>query len=268
MRYLLLSFLIVTANSCHEISSNNQIQFADNQVVAHRGAWKTKGLPKNSIAALKEAIRLNCTGSEFDVRMTVDNILIVTHDADFGGLDIETSTYSDLAKHKLPNGEILPTLKNFILAGMDNNSTTGLVCELKPSKFEGREIKIADTALELVKELKAESYISYYISFSYAMIKRIKEVNSNAKVLYLDGSKSPEQLKKDNITGLDYLVNKLQKKPEWITEAKHLGLVLNSWTANSVEHIDWLLANNFDYITTDEPELALERIKSRTITSN
>lgn len=193
--------------------------------------------------------------------MTSDNILIVTHDADYNGLDIETSTYKELSKYKLPNGEELPTLKAFILAGMTNNTSTGLICELKPSQTEARNFEIANKSLALVKELKAEAYISYYISFSYEIIKRIKEIDSGAKVMYLDGSKSPQQLKNDSITGLDYLVYKLRMKPEWISEAKNLGIILNAWTANAVEDIDWLIANNFDYITTDEPELAFDRFK-------
>ncbi|WP_256867470.1 glycerophosphodiester phosphodiesterase [Winogradskyella forsetii] len=245
----------------HTKAMESKIAFADNPVIAHRGAWKAKGFPKNSIAALKEAINLKCTGSEFDVRMTSDEVLIVTHDGDFGGLVIDSTTYDELAKHKLPNGETLPTLRDFIKAGMTNNASTGLVCEIKPSKIEGRNKLMAEKAVALVKELKAEAYVSYYISFSYEIIKRIKEINGDAKVLYLDGSKTPQELKNDNITGLDYLVWKLKQKPEWITEAKNLDLKLNAWTANKQEDIDWLLAQDFDYITTDEPELAFERLK-------
>lgn len=262
MRYLAILFFCIAFVSCDLTPKESNIVFADNPVIAHRGAWKTKGYPKNSIAALKEAINLKCTGSEFDVRMTKDEVLIVTHDADYEGLDIESSTYEELSKHKLPNGEILPTLRDFIIAGMTNNTTTGLVCEIKPSKLEGRNKLMADRAVALVKELNADAYISYYISFSYTLIKRIKEIDPNSKVLYLDGSKSPQELKDDNITGLDYYVWKLKSNENWIDEAKQLGLKLNAWTANKQEDIDWLLAHKFDYITTDEPELTFKRIEN------
>ena len=261
MRYLFSLLLIIFFLSCTE-NSDTKIIFADNVVVAHRGAWKAKGFPKNSIASLKEAIHLKCTGSEFDVRMTLDNVLIVTHDETYNGLEIEESTYAELSKYKLPNGEKLPTLKEYILAGMSDNFSTGLVCEIKPSKIEGRNIEIPNKVMKLVKELNAEAYISYFISFSYNILKRIKEIDSSAKVLYLDGSKSPESLKSDGINGLDYLVYKLKKNPNWITQSKQLDLVLNAWTVNTVEDIDWLLVNDFDYITTDEPEVVFERIKS------
>lgn len=261
MRYLIILLLCVSFVSCNSAINHSDITFAENQVIAHRGAWKTKGLPKNSIAALKEAIRLQCTGSEFDVRMTADEVLIVTHDADFGGLNIESNTYNELAKHKLPNGETLPTLRDFILEGMTNNITTGLIIEIKPSKLEGRNMLMANQTVALVKELKAEAYISYYISFGYDIIKEIKKIDANAKVLYLNGSKTPKTLKNDSITGLDYFVYTLKSKPHWIIEAKKLNLKLNAWTVNKQEDIDWILQQGFDYITTDEPELAFKRIE-------
>jgi glycerophosphoryl diester phosphodiesterase len=54
----------------------------------------------------------------------------------------------------------------------------------------------------------------------------------------------------------------LKNKENWIKEAKDLGLKLNAWTANKQEDIDWLLEQDFDYITTDEPELAFDRVKT------
>lgn len=261
MHYLLLLCTVLGLNACSTSAQKDRITFADNAVVAHRGAWKAKDLPQNSIASLKYAIALHCVGSEFDVRMTADDILVVTHDADYHELIIEESTYAELAKFPLSNGEPLPKLRDYLIAGMTNNDSTGLVCEIKPSKIEGRNLKITDKVLDLVKEVKAEPFISYYISFSYEVLDRIETVDPKAKTLYLEGSIAPAVIKKDGITGLDYGVYKWKEQPKWIQEAKDLGLILNAWTANKKEDIDWLLANEFNYITTDEPELVFERRK-------
>jgi len=234
--------------------------FADNIVVAHRGAWKADDLPPNSIAALKKAIELGCTGSEFDVRMTVDDVLIVTHDPDYHAMDVEESTYAELSKIKLSNGEILPTLKDHILVAMKDNNSTGLVCEIKPSKDEVRNPIIAKKVLDLVQELKAESYILSYISFSYTVLTTIEEMQPTAVTQYLDGSKNPTQLHEDGIDGLDYHYSKFQSEPNWISDAKEKGLILNAWTVNKTEDIDWVIENGFDYISTDEPLLTFERI--------
>ena len=83
MRLFYLILITVCFASCN-ISKNavkGEMTFAKNSVVAHRGAWKQNNFPENSIASLKHAIKLNCTGSEFDVRMTADDSLIVNHDA-------------------------------------------------------------------------------------------------------------------------------------------------------------------------------------------
>ncbi len=253
--------LILLFFSACKSDSKESIKFCDNIVVAHRGAWKADNLPQNSIAALRKAIELGCTGSEFDVRMTADEVLIVTHDADYHGMQVEESTYSELSKIKLSNGETLPTLRDYINVLNDKDST-GLVCEIKPSKYKDRNAVIAEKTVSLVKELNADKHILSYISFSYEILLKIVEIDSLASTQYLDGSKSPAQLKQDGISGLDYLVYKLKMKPEWISSAKEKGLMLNAWTANKIEDIDWLIANDFDFITTDEPELVFQRVEN------
>ncbi|MDR0661304.1 MAG: hypothetical protein LBG19_11065 [Prevotellaceae bacterium] len=63
------------------INAQNISTFSNNKVVVHRGAWKADSLPQNSIASLKKAIALGCTGSEFVVHLTADDVLVVSHDA-------------------------------------------------------------------------------------------------------------------------------------------------------------------------------------------
>jgi len=258
-------FLLTIVSLCFATCGTQRqkdFSFADNIVIAHRGAWKADDLPKNSIAALRKAIELGCTGSEFDVRMTSDEVLIVTNDADYHELQIEETTYAELSKFKLPNGEKLPTLKDYISAGLKNNPSTGLVCEIKPSKYVERNAIMANKAVEVVKELGAEDHILAYISFSYDVLLKIREIAPQAKTQYLDGSKTPEQLEADGISGLDYYFSIFQSKPDWITSSKEKGLILNAWTVNEPEVMDFLIANDLDYITTDEPELLFKHIKN------
>lgn len=234
--------------------TTEKIKFADNEVVAHRGAWKANKLPENSIAALRHAIELECTGSEFDVRMTGDNILVVVHDKKHNSRLIEESTYAELAEEKLKNGEILPTLKETLLVGMTNNTTTGLVVEIKPSITKERGQLIATKVVELINELNAEAYIHTFISFDYDMLLKILELNPNAKVEYLNGEKTPAELAKDGITGLDYNLNVYKRNPQWITEAKALGMTLNVWTVNKKKDLKFFLDHDFDCISTNKPE--------------
>ncbi|WP_372745826.1 glycerophosphodiester phosphodiesterase family protein [Lutibacter sp.] len=263
----LLIPIIILFSMCNsnKLVSQGTVEFANNKVIAHRGAWKNNNHPQNSIASLKEAIAKQFAGSEFDVRMTADEVLVVTHDATYNNLDIEKSTYAALVLFKLPNGEKLPTLEEYIIAGIENNNSTRLICEIKPSKIsKQRGQLIATKVVQLFKKLNAKHFVSY-ISFDFNILIKIKELDSTAITQYLEGNKLPIELKEKGISGLDFYIKDFKYHPEWIESAKNNNLILNSWTVDKADDMEWLLANNFDFITTDEPELLLELVKKRAI---
>jgi glycerophosphoryl diester phosphodiesterase len=109
--FILASFtaLINACSTSKQVMGKTQLSY--NPVIAHRGAFKKNNLPENSIAALKQAVLLKCRGSEFDVRMTADDSLIINHDPEFHGMAIEKNSYAFLSGYKLSNGEQLPTLR-------------------------------------------------------------------------------------------------------------------------------------------------------------
>lgn len=263
MRLIYFVLLAVSFAACSASKNiTKKMSFAENIVVAHRGAWKKNNLPENSISSLKHAIELKCTGSEFDVRMTADDSLVINHDPNYNKLAIEQTKYADLIAFKLSNGEVLPTLREYILAGIQNNNSTRLVCEIKPSSSKAKGEMIASKVVALVNELKAQPMVEY-ISFDYDILLKIIGIDPTLKTHYLEGNKTPEQLKADGISGADYNLNVFKTHPEWIESAKKNKIILNAWTVNTAADMDWLLSNKFDFITTNEPELLFERIKSR-----
>ncbi|WP_443937242.1 glycerophosphodiester phosphodiesterase [Pedobacter sp. MW01-1-1] len=233
-----------------------------NQVIAHRGAWKKNNFPQNSLASLNEAVRLGCYGSEFDVWLTADNVPVVNHDPEFQGLTIEKATYAELLEKTMSNGEKIPTLENYLLEGKKQRSTK-LILEIKPSKIsKERGLSLTDKCVEMVKKLKALDWVEY-ISFDYDYCKRILAVLPKAKVAYLNGDQSAEQMKLDKLTGVDYNLSVYQKNENWIENAQKLGLSINAWTVNTTKDMKWLLDKKVDFITTNEPELLFEELKTR-----
>lgn len=63
------------------------------KVIAHRGYWKTEGSAQNSIRSLERASEIGAYGSEFDVHLTADNVLVIFHDNDIQGKHIQSCTY-------------------------------------------------------------------------------------------------------------------------------------------------------------------------------
>lgn len=264
MNFCLLSILYLCCITlCIMISDmKNEKDFLTNKVIAHRGAWKKQDLPQNSIASLREAIRLGCEGSEFDVWMSADSVLVVNHDSDFYGLPIETSTYKELLEKKHPNGERIPTVEAYLKEGM-TQTRTKLVMEVKPSEVSGeRGLAVAKRAVEMVQHLGAEDWVDY-IGFDFEMCLKIMELDPSANVAYLEGDKSPEELSEAGFFGLDYHYSLLQDKSHWIEKANELGLTVNAWTVNKAEDMEWLLSKGARFITTDEPELLLDLIKKK-----
>ena len=257
MRILRFGFALLTLSACKVVQ--NKSTFNNNVVVAHRGAWKALGLPQNSIASLKQAIKLGFRGSEFDVRMTLDDSLVINHDPHFNTLEIEKTTFAELRKFMLSNGESLPTLYEYLTAGLDNNSGTMLVCEIKPTKGGAeRADRLITKVVQMVKDLHAQKIVGY-ISFDYNMLKTIQRLNPKASTQYLEADKTPDEVFADKLSGIDYNIATFKKNPEWIKMAKKNKLILNAWTVNKPEDMDWLLKEGFNFITTNEPELLLSK---------
>ena len=262
MQKLLFSviFLVFTISSCSTANKISKLNFSDNKVIAHRGVWKNTGFPQNSMEAVKKAWEMKLAGVEFDIRMTKDGIPVLNHDPGYKGMNIEEYSYEELKAVTLPNGEYLPLLEDIIKAGIQQN-TTRLVFEIKALSAKEKSLELTNKVVELIKKHKAEPW-AVYISFDLDVCKRVKELVPSAEVQYLSALASPQELKSMGMDA-DYNFSFYQKNPEWIKNAKAEGVKVNAWTVNSTEVMDWLLNEGVDFITTDEPEILLEKIKTR-----
>ena len=262
MKLFFLISIFGLFSACHTSHNINQtsMTFATNQVIAHRGAWKNKNLPENSIASLNAAIALGCAGSETDVHMTADSFLVINHDNKWDGLLIQKNNLNDVKKKKLSNEEPLPLLEDF-LSIITQQKNTKLILEIK-SSVRGREWANATVQkiLGMVQKMEAQPWI-VYISFDYEMLKEVLRLEPSANTQYLNGDKAPEKLKRDGIKGADYHYSVFQKHLEWIQSAKGNNIDLNAWTVNGEKKMNWLLGNGFNFITTNEPELLFELIE-------
>ena len=224
-------------------------------IVAHRGFWNCEeaGYARNSVAALKCAQDNHFWGSEFDVNMTADSVLIVFHDSFIDGKRIEDYPYSEFADFKLANGECIPTIDQYLEQGRKDPRTT-LVYELKPHsspEVEDLFIELTISKLKEYKLLKPRRVI--FISFSYHICKRLAELLPEFTVQYLNGDKAPEAVYEDGINGIDYYFSIFQTHPEWRAQASELGMSTNAWTVNHEKDMRSMIDMQVMYITTDNP---------------
>lgn len=227
---------------------------AQPKIVAHRGYWRTDGSAQNSITSLQKAAAVGCYGSEFDVWITADGVPVVFHDATIDGIRIEDTTFATLMNHRLQNGEFIPTLQQYLTEGSKIEGCQ-LILEIKPHRNEVRDKRIADMCVELVRTLGLEKKTEY-ISFSKVVCQRLHEITPDSKVAYLNGELAPAQIKEMGLTGIDYNEKVFVKHPEWLQEAKQLGVEVNVWTVDGEENLrHHVNLEGVDLITTNDPEI-------------
>lgn len=223
---------------------------AQTQVIAHRGFWKTEGSAQNSITSLQKAAEAKVYGSEFDVQLTSDGVIVVNHDDTIDGLTIANTPYDGLKDLQLNNGEKLPTLADYLQKGKSLN--VQLILEIKPHKTKQQEDQIVEQTVKMVKEAGMEKQVEY-ISFSMNVCERLAALTPNSEIAYLKSDVAPKDLKAKGINGIDYYYEVLEKHPEWVDEAHKLGMKVNSWTVDETEDIKKMIGLNVDYITTNYP---------------
>lgn len=236
------------------------------QIVAHRG-YHPGSVPENSVASLVEAQKLGVYGSEFDVYVTLDDVVVLYHNASFSGSEVpenskykglrpDSCTYDQIKDYKLSNGEYLPTLDDYINQAKKYPNVK-LILEIKSHNSADKNMRAAKVCYDAVKSKGVLDQVEF-IAFSYDICKKLVELDPNVMVQYLNGDKDPATVLKDGIRGIDYTSSKLTDK--WIEDANKLGMTVNVWTVNSESAMVSFMNKGVDLITTDESELGMKLV--------
>lgn len=221
------------------VVSENQLGYFP--LIAHQGCWSGDNCPRNSLAAFREALQKNIFGAEFDVRRTLDGLHVISHGADFCGLPIAQTNYQELCRFHLSNGETIPLLEDFIKLYASSNTKVKMVLDLKACNI--------NDIIELLNRYDVLSdaiFVSFYKKHCNELVKRGLGDNT----YYLYGDTSPKDVYDAGYGGIDYSYLIYQSNPEWITEAKELGLKISVWNVNDIKSIKDYIKNDI-IVTTD-----------------
>jgi glycerophosphoryl diester phosphodiesterase len=261
------SILLFTFFLLPFIANANKPEEKGTGIVAHRGFWNCEeaGYARNSIAALRCAQEAGFWGSEFDVNMTADGVLLVFHDNNVEGKKIEKHPYEAFKYFRLENGEPIPTVDQY-LEQAKKYPQTRLVYEIKAHSTSAVEDKVVDLSIEKLKEYELlDPSKVVFISFSYHMCKRLAEKLPEFTIQYLNGEKSPSTVLKDGVNGIDYHHTILSLEKKWVRTAHRLDMSVNAWTVNDKNTMLKMLKLEVDQLTTDNPLIAREVMKENGI---
>lgn len=251
MKHSFCLLMVVLLLGCGSLQAQN--------ICAHRGFWKCEeaGHAQNSIASLRQAQEHGFWGSEFDVRLTADDVVVVNHDPWLNGISIRKHTYHQLLKTQLCNGERIPTLGEYLKQGAQ--SSCMLVLEIKPQKTVERTLTLAKACVEELRkaDLLDPSRVMF-ISFSYEACCWIAEELPAFGNQYLEGDKDPETVHAAGINGIDYHYFVFHRHPDWVARAHALGMGVSAWTVDRESDMKYLRDLGVDVITTNHPLLLRE----------
>lgn len=247
--------LVITASLAASLYS-----MAECGIVAHRGYWQTDGSAQNSLRSIAKADSIGSAATEFDVWITADDSLVVNHDAVFKDVDIEHSKFVDVRKIRLDNGEIIPTLDEY-LAEAQRHPQLPLILELKEHKDKSRHATAMGKIVSHIITYGLKNRVTF-ISFDLDACKFFHALMPGNDVYYLNGDLDPAAIKALGFAGIDYSQRTLDKHPEWIKQAHDLGLKVNVWTVNDDDKIKQFHDQGVDYITTNRPEQAMKIVSN------
>lgn len=240
----------------------SMVKVQSQEIITHRGYWKTDGSAQNSIAALMKADSIRAYGSEVDIWLSSDGVPVANHDATLTlngeKIVVEDTPLATLRKIILDNGEKMPTMVEYLDA-FEKCEHIKLIIEFKTHRLKEREVELAEKVINMVNERGLQDRVEY-IAFGLHFIQQVKRLAPDAPVYYLNGDLTPKVLSTMKLTGPDYRYTVLFKRPEWVKEAHDLGQKVNVWTVNKPEDIQRVIDMKVDYITTDEPLLVREML--------
>lgn len=239
-------------------------------IVAHRGFWNCKeaGFAKNSVAALRCAQEAGFWGSEFDVNMTADSVLVVYHDGAIKGKSFNDNPMSAFADVRLKNGEPIPTLDDYLTQARKYPETV-LVFEIKPGKTPEIERTCTDLCVAKLKEYGFfDPSKTIFISFSINICERLVATAPGFTIQYLDGDIRPSELKARGVNGVDTSFGKIYSDEKWIAEARANGMSVNVWTVDEKQDISRILDMGVDMITTNFPVQTREIAEKKNLVEN
>jgi glycerophosphoryl diester phosphodiesterase len=239
-------------------------------IVAHRGASSTR--PENTLASFEEALRLGARIVELDVRLTLDGVPVVMHDAsvdrttDGSGLVAELTSSevatlragTDGPEQQVPTlAEVLELvsgraavaleLKNLPgEPGYDSRSRAAVVTtaheEVERSGFEGPVLVLSFDPLALADSRSARADVPTGFLFTEVMppLDALAMAAEAGHGMVLPGTRSL-----------------IPAGEAFVREAHDAGLRVGTWTVDEPDPIRTFLGWGVDAVASNDPAMAL-----------
>jgi len=204
---------------------------------------------------MRHAVALGADFVEIDVHLTRDKRVVVIHDNTLdrttnGTGVVEAMDFAAIRAYDAGGGETVP---EFAEALDVVTGSARLLCELK-------SVEVAEAAVRIAREREVLDRVTF-ISFQIPALWAARAQGADVKLGYLLFNPSEadivtaDELKAESID-MDYR----RVCYHVVRAVQGAGLLLRCWTPNLPEEFEALTRLGVDSITTDRPDLLLERL--------
>jgi glycerophosphoryl diester phosphodiesterase len=243
-------------------------------VFAHRGTKRTH--PENTMAAFKEAERIQADGIELDVHLSKDGEVVIIHDETLDRTTTLSGYVKDFTLQQLKQadagvtfdssfaGETIPTLREVFEWAAQNQLLINVELKNDEILYEGLEEKV----VALIREYQLEDRI-ILSSFSHASIEKLKQLASDIEraLLYFElPSSIIEMLAEKQEAG--FHPNTIGLTKDTVVKAQQLGYTVRPYVANTIEDMKHMIEYGVDAIMSDYPNDVINVLKDSKLTQN
>ncbi|MBN1328612.1 MAG: hypothetical protein JXA54_03980 [Candidatus Heimdallarchaeota archaeon] len=227
-------------------------------IYGHRGSSILE--PENTMRAFARAFQDGAKGIEFDIRMTLDEQIVIIHDgainrtSNGSGL-VKDMSYEELQQFDFGKGEKIPLLKE--------------VLKLYGNRFwlniEIKEIGLEKQLIEMLIDLNISKKI-VISSFIPVTLEKVKEINTNFSTAYLYAIRRINllQIKNDlKCEGIHPYKNNISKR--MLKKAKEQNLAVRVWTIDNPKKAIKLAKMGVDGIITNNPKLIVDTLQANLV---
>ena len=230
------------------------------EVIAHRGF--SARAPENTLAALALGVSAGADAVEFDLHATQDGIPVLLHDATLDRTTDRSGSIADLTNAELTGidagswfssdyeGEPVPSVQ----AAFDLLAPSGvrIYPEVKRTSRPEELHRVAEAA-----ERAGLLERTVFISMDWDALDTIRSVTPQALIGYIVERPKRAEEAIERATGdpralVDFDARILLALPGYATQANERSVPLATWTVNSVDQAERLLALGVPRITTNK----------------
>jgi len=214
------------------------------EITAHRG--NSSKYNENTMESFSSAYLLGSDWIELDIRKSLDDVLVVSHDDNLKrvtGMDINISdsNYKDLLKIK------------------SNLVTLEEVMEWAKDKLIKINIEIKDNNISIINKLiellHKYDYTNKYVvaSSKYEILKEVKTLDKDIKTVYINSIAYGDLTNK--VDADIFSIEEMSITSRLVKSIHNSGKEIYVWTVNNKEDVEKLVNLGVDNIITDDVEL-------------